>query len=372
MQYMKCDKAQSSAYLRWLRSGILVVIVMFSVACSSEAQPDKPVQNPSQDATSTPVQSATSGTTQSPGKTLLPGQKIWNKGVSSFLFGTNDTQEWYKNNVETAPDIQNALKDAHFSLMRTFFFDKSLADNHPTTDAEIELRLKTIENSGMKCLGVLHNIFNVAFDTHVVTYAGPRCLIYEFGNESDYQNIPIESYLKQWNTVIPMLRKINPQAKFIGPVTYTDQGNHYFMREFLAGVKVSSVLPDAISFHWYPCYGDTESSCLSKASSYGEVAQGVEEMVRNTLGKDLPVGITEWNYDPSLTPPSYGEKPDFITKFSTEALKSMIQAKVAFACQFDAASYSSYGHIDLFNVETGQARPQFYAMKNMIQQYRPG
>jgi hypothetical protein len=45
--------------------------------------------------------------------------------------------------------------------MRTFFFDKSLADGHATTDAEIEQRLATIEKSGMLCLGVLHNIFDL-------------------------------------------------------------------------------------------------------------------------------------------------------------------------------------------------------------------
>lgn len=341
---MKIGRRQ---YLRCLRGGVLVAIMMFSLACS---------------AMTPPVQQT---------KPLLPGQKIWNKGVSSFLFGTNDTQEWYTNNVETAPSIQNALKEAHFSLMRTFFFDKSLADNHPTTDAEIELRLKTIENSGMSCLGVLHNIFDVTFDAHVVTYAGPRCLIYEFGNESDYKNVPITSYLKQWNTVIPLLRKINPHAKFIGPVTYTDQGNHNFMSEFLVGVKASGVLPDAVSFHWYPCYQESESSCLSKASSYGMVARGVEEKVQNILGKSLPVGITEWNFDPSLTSPAYGDDPTFINQFSTVALQSMIQAHVSFACQFDAASYSSYGHIDMFDVLTNQARPQFYAVKKLIQQYRP-
>ena len=68
----------------------------------------------------------------------LPGLQVWKQGVSSFLFGANDTQEWSQNNVETSPAIQGALKAAHFSLMRTFFFDKSLADGHATTDAEIE------------------------------------------------------------------------------------------------------------------------------------------------------------------------------------------------------------------------------------------
>jgi Glycosyl hydrolases family 39 len=337
-----------------LRSSALMLVLLLSVACSSSTQVSSPVSTP------------TPNTIPS-----LPGQESWKQGVSSFLFGTNDSQEWFSNNVETSPAIQQSLKDAHYTLMRTFFFDKSLADGHATTDAEIEQRLATIQKSGMVCLGVLHNIFDANFDKHVVMYAGSRCKIYEFGNESDYNGISIESYLKQWNEMIPLLRQVNPNAKFVGPVTYNDQGNHSFMRAFLEGVKASGILPDAISFHWYPCYQDSESACLGKAKSYSQVALRVRELVQSILGRDLPVGITEWNYDPGNPPPAYGDKPDFITKFSTDALQSMIQAGVTFACQFDAASYGGYGRLDMFNVETDQPKPQYYAIKALIQQYRP-
>src|SRR5215472_13116829 len=136
-------------YFHWMWRILLIFILFSSAGCSSNT-----LQNSS---LPTSAQS-------------LPGLHIWKQGVSSFLVGANDTQEWSQNNVETSPAIQEALKGAHFSLMRTFFFDKSLADGHSTTDAEIEQRLKTVEHSGMTCLGVLHNIFNVQFDTHVVAY----------------------------------------------------------------------------------------------------------------------------------------------------------------------------------------------------------
>jgi hypothetical protein len=317
--------------------------------------------------------------TPTAGGTLLPGQQIWKQGVSSFLFGTNDTQEWSDNNVETNPAIQQALKEAHFTLMRTFFFDKSLADGHATTDAEIEQRIKTVENSGMVCLGVLESITNVAFDEHVVRYLGSRCNLYEFGNEPDYYGATIEDYLTQWNTVIPLLRQINPQAKFIGPVTYNDSGNqchhdpghtHCFMQDFLTGVKASHVLPDAISFHWYPCYNDSEAYCLAQASTYAEVTAEVKGWVKSILGEDLPVGITEWNYDSGVPPPQYSST--FIQQFTTTALRSMIQAKLDFADQFDALSYSGYGGQDMFELDRqGQPKAQYYAIKTIINEYRP-
>lgn len=294
----------------------------------------------------------------------LPGAQVWNHGVSSFLFGTNDSYEWADNNVETQPAIQNALRHAGFTLMRTFIADKA-------DDATINTRVQTIERVGAHCLVVLTNIADPSFNQHVVQYLGKRCLLYEFGNESDYQGVSIDAYLKAWNETIPALRHINPAAKFIGPVTYTDQGNHGFMRAFLEGVKASGVLPDAISFHWYPCYNDSEAGCLAKASSYADVARGVQTMIRDTLGKDLPVGISEWNYDPGNPPPAYGDNPTFITQFSNTAMRAMMSAGVAFACQFDAASYSGYGRLDMFDVQTNQPKPQFTALAALIQQYRP-
>jgi hypothetical protein len=294
----------------------------------------------------------------------LPGQQQWKQGVSSYLFGTNDAYEWSSQNIQTQPAIQTDLRNAGFTLMRSFFPDNA-------SDATIEQNIHTIERSGTHCLGVITNIFNASFDEHLVRYLGQRCLMYEFGNESDYSNISIESYLKQWNTLIPALRRVNPAAKFIGPVTYNDQGIKGYMRAYLEGVKTSGVLPDAVSFHWYPCSWDPEAKCLAKASSYGQVERGVQDMVRSILGRDLPVGISEWNFDGNNPPPLYGDDADFITKFTDDALHSMAQADVAFACQFDAASYSGYGHLDMFQVDTAQPKPQFYAIKDLIQQYRP-
>jgi hypothetical protein len=261
------------------------------------------------------------------------------------------------------PAIQTDLRRAGFTLLRSFFPDDA-------SDAMIEQRIRTIENIGAQCLGVITNIFNATFDAHLVRYLGHRCLMYEFGNESDYSNISIASYLKQWNTLVPALRRINPAARFIGPVTYNDQGIDGYMRAFLKGVKKSGVLPDAVSFHWYPCSYDPEKKCLAKASSYAKVARGVSAMVRSILGRALPVGISEWNFDGNNPPPTYKDDAAFITKFTIDALHSMAQAGVAFACQFDAASYSGWGHLDMFQVDTAQPKPQFYALKGLIQHYR--
>jgi lysophospholipase L1-like esterase len=346
------SQSKPRSYSRWLRNKVFVVVLILTVVALVLGIAAYVLQ--SSQRVATPIASGP-----------LPGQQIWKQGVSSFLFGTTDTYEWSPHNIETEPAIQGSLRNAGFTLIRSFFPDNA-------ADAAIEQRIHTIDNIGAHCLGVITNISNVTFDEHLVRYLGNRCLLYEFGNESDVHGLSIESYLKQWNMLIPLLRQINPNARFIGPVTYNYQGNHNFMQGFLEGVKASGTLPDAVSFHWYPCYHRTRENCLARTSTYGEAVQKVRALVQSILGKDLPIGVTEWNFDPSNPPATYGDDPNFITQFSSAALQSMAQAGVAFACEFDAASYAGYGHLDLFDVHNNdQPKPQYYAIKAMIAQYRP-
>lgn len=333
----------------------LFFVLFFSSACS----PSTLSGSPQGITTVSPAP-----TTTSIGSGMLPGQQVWKQNVSSLLFGTNDTYEYKTRNIQTEASIQDALYHAGFTLLRSFFPDNA-------SDAVIEKRMLTIERSGATCLGVITNINNTAFNEHLVRYLGKRCQMYEFGNEADFANVPVKTYVALWNKWIPVLRQINPQAKFIGPVTFSPLGNHDFMRNFLLGVKASGILPDAISFHWYPCFNNTERACLARASDAKQVVLNVRMMVRTILGRDVPVGVSEWNFDPGNPPPSYGDDANFISQFTTIALTGMAQAGAAFACQFDAASYAGYGHLDMFDLRNDQPKAQFLAIQKLIQYYRP-
>lgn len=336
--------------LWWLRNSIVAIMMIACIACSSTSG-NQPLAR----------SSVSSNQTIHSSMQLLPGEEIWKQGVSSYLFGTTDTHEWSTANFETQPAIQKALHQAGFTLVRSFFQDNA-------SDADIEQRIEAIEHSGAHCLGVIFDIFNVTYDEHLVQYLGKRCLLYEFGDEPDFYGTSINAYLVQWNTLIPLLRHINPEAKFIGPAD--GPADSTFLNGFLHGVKSSGVLPDAISFHWYPCYQITEADCLSQANTAGQEATAVRRLVKSVLGEDLPVGITEWNYDPGNPPSAYGGDKNFITAFSQTALQSMIQAGVRFACQFDVASYAGYGRLDMFDIQNNEPKPQFYAIASMITQYR--
>jgi hypothetical protein len=297
----------------------------------------------------------------SPASSLLPGEQIWKQGVSSFLFGTNDTYEWSPANIETRPEIRAALRRAGFALLRSFFRDGA-------SDASIEQRIGTIEQVGAHCLAVITNIFDVAYDAHLVRVLGDRCLLYEFGNEPDYSGISAVAYLQQWNRVVPLLRAINPQAAFIGPTL--SRANLAYLQSFLSGVAASGVLPNAISFHWYPCSHTSEAACLQRVATVGQQAQEVRAQVMAILGRDLPVGISEWNADPDNPPASYVDTAEFSMRFTTQVLQVMQWAGVGFACQFDAASFAGYGRLDMFD-QQGQAKAQYAALAQVIARYRP-
>jgi len=386
---------------------------------------------------------------------LLPGQKIWKGDVSSFLFGSNDSEEWSPDNVQTDPHgiIQASMKRAHFTLERTFIFHYSLADGHRTSIGthpqiklnrhnpheydrplpptgintgsgyEVEKRIKTIERMGMTCLAVLPDIWttpsypadpnpfhkqmidpdtgkpetDLDFARRVVAYLGNRCNLYEIGNEPDLDqytqngltihHMDVKTYVERWTEFVRALKKINPRAKFIGPVTYNAQGNDCtyasgtpfptsrsgdcYLQGFLHGVRGTHVQPDAVSFHWYPCSGATPDNCgAAQWNSYATVTNQVRSWVRQDLGHLVPVGITEWNFDPGSNT-KMGSDPQFMDQFSRGALASMIAAKLDFAAQFDTQSFSGYGSLDMFDVKNGDlAKVQFSAVKEVIARYR--
>jgi hypothetical protein len=378
------------------------------------------------------------------------GQPLWN-GVSSWLFGTNDTEEYSTDSILTDPNniIIPSLAQAHFGLVRSFFFHYTIygdTNDHRTTIGtnpqdtkdftlqqyenpapstgqlpgdfyEIERRIDVIQKIGATCLGVLpsittdpaspsdgnpkHNYVDpvtntletdLQFDEEVVAYLGSRCNLYEFGNEPDTDKISETTYVQKWNEFVPKLKALNPNAKFIGPVLADDQGllpctypvgqlEQCFMTTFLEDIAAGNVkpVPDAISFHWYPCTNvdaSTESQCLSPTDPYGAYSYSgaikqVRDWMQQILGHTLPLGITEWNADPGSNP--YMNNASFMTQYTTDALQSMISSKLDFAAEFDAQSGSGYTYLDMFDLNNNdQPKAEYSEMAQIIGQYYHG
>lgn len=322
--------------------------------------------------------SAASGQSSSQASTaLLPGERMWGQWPS-FLFGTNDTQNWDpQHSFETEPAIQQELKADHFPFIRTWFFQKSLIDGSPVSDAEQLARVQAAQNAGMVCLGELPTENSMAYDEHIVTLMKGKCALYEFMNEPDIEGVHADAYITAWKSEIPKLRAIDPAAQFGGPADYNYQGNECsytitgasecFMQKVMQGMAASGVLPDFITFHWYPCWQEGAASCMGKADSFGNVTATVKGWTQQYFHKQLPVGITEWNPDPSAPMPNYTKDAAWMTQFTTTALRSMQAAGLSFANQFDLANAGGYLTDDMVDIyHNGAPKPQYLAMKALI------
>lgn len=297
----------------------------------------------------------------------LPGQQRWMQGgipISSYLFGTTDlAQEAVTPNIETSPAAQQVLKSAGITIIRTDFPNNA-------TDAQIDQRLQTISNAGAACLGTIVNPANTAFDVHLVQHAGAKCPMWEIGLSPDTNGVPVATYVQQWKTLVPLLRQATTAApiKLMGPATATE--NHPYLDAFLQGAKAAKLVPDALTYHWFPCMQLAQAACLAQAASVGQMVQDAKALMQNDLGVTLPIGITAWNAQLSPNPAAYVTDPAFITPFTVKALIGMEQAGVAVANQVAAASGAGGGRLDMISVQPVQAKAQLVAMMTMIMMAR--
>jgi hypothetical protein len=306
---------------------------------------------------------------------LLPGAKIWDRLVSSDIFGTNDAIEYSSPNVDTLPSVQADLKAGGLTLMRTWAY----ADY---SDADIEQRIATIQNSGMQCMMMLGSTGDLSWMEHVVSMLGSNCNIYEFGNEPDNANngTNIAQTTKRWIDDIPLLRAINPHAVFGGPaVQYAEssdgtQGSYASdIAYFLAKTAAAGVRADFVSYHDYPCEKATSTTqCLSMTS--GDFKYNYDLVIsweNQYYGSAVPTGISEYNFDPGTNNLyAWGDDNTFMKEWTDEALNALVKVGAAFANQFTSLNYSGYGYLDMFHDAAPYGpKAQYRAMAAFIAKY---
>ncbi|GCF07013.1 hypothetical protein KDI_05770 [Dictyobacter arantiisoli] len=250
------------------------------------------------------------------------------------------------------PAVRATVKSAGVTVIRT-----------PLTSKDALQRVAVIEEIGARCLGILRPQDAL----QVVQMLGQRCNLYEWENEPDNGGPNVTAYSHTWNQHIPQLRAINSHAAFIGPVVA--YGDISYIQRFLQLVKAAGNLPDAVSYHLYPCTDQSIETCPQHFEDYTQVAQQVKKAVTQTVGYSLPLAVTEWNYSwkPGQTP----HNDAFMQNFTTSSLQALAKAGIALANQFDLASNAGYGSLDMINPLTGMPYPQLVAFQAMIEEYKP-
>ncbi|MFI5274741.1 MAG: hypothetical protein ACHQ4H_17050 [Ktedonobacterales bacterium] len=315
---------------------------------------------------------------------LLAGDTLW-RGVPSMLWGTNDTQNWdAQNNLITEPAVQQAARADHLALIRTWLFQTDLASNQLETDAYQQSKVQAALNTGARLLCELPTANSMAYDEHMVTLFAGKCAYYEFMNEPDNEHIAIATYVSEWASEIPKRRALDPHARFGGPAsaapqysqcTYSATDTVCYMQKVLQGMAQSHVLPDFVTFHWYPCWNDSGASCLAKADSFGAqvtLVRGWLTQYFGPAGANIPVGVTEWNADPSAPMPAYTQDACWLERFTVAAEESLAHAGASFANQFDLANAGGYGTDDMVDIgKSGAVKPQYVALLRVIGQIAP-
>lgn len=318
---------------------------------------------------------------------LLAGEALWN-GVPADIYGGGDTYDYIgATGFDHSTTIQSQVKAAGVPLIRAFFEEVDETDHTtPNTDAHQLAIAQAIHNSGAACMANLTQPMDTTYALHLVTLLAPYCRYFEVYNEPDLSGVwppavSVANYLSFWKSFVPQARALDPTAQFGGPATADEFGldsTGTYMQDVLAGMASSGVWPDFVSYHFYICAGDPQSSCLSDASTYttghGKTVAGW--IAADFPGKAIPLGITEWSADPGN--PSWAYDDAFMSQFEQAALSGFAQNPyLSFATQFDLASYAGYGTLDLFRTDSGEpytntpaavgsARPLFGALASAI------
>ncbi len=260
---------------------------------------------------------------------LLPGQVNSSGGVSNLLFGANIMN--YAFSSFNAGSQAN-LKSVGVTVLRIPLADQS---KNPLSDAALTALVAGCKASGAVMLAILPHQ-SQTFATHAVQFLGNNCLLYELSNEPDLNGMSSAQYAAMWNAWVPGLRKLNPRAAFIGPVLGAVSNFGSYAVPFLKSVQAAGNLPDAVSFHDYPCGSQPDAAtCNGKAQNIGNDAKNIQSQIVGAIGKPLPLAITEWNVDWHSPVVGYAQNAAYVNTWSIAALEGMAAAGVAIANQFE-------------------------------------
>jgi hypothetical protein len=266
-----------------------------------------------------------------PGKT--PATTPVATPVSPLLFGTNmglfDKNDQVLTSATTRQILQQQLK--------TPIIRMPLRDKLP--DEVTFQAARTIKSLGAIPLVILQgdeiNPKALELDTRIIkgmnTIFGKSIVYYEYGNEEDLLGVPKDQYTESWNRLVPQLKKIAQNGHFIGPVNYEYDDEYLFY--FL---KHAQPLPDEVSWHEYTCDSKWEASrCLANIDNWNRHIADARSLMREAIGKELPIMITEWNYAPNAKGDD-GKNNDstFMSNWTTKALQTLAANRIFASMQY--------------------------------------
>jgi hypothetical protein len=255
--------------------------------------------------------------------------------VSPLLFGTNMGLFNSNDQVLNSTTTRTALQQIHVRIIR-------MPTRASLTEATEIQAAQMIKSLGATPLIILRGQLDksvLADDIRTVhdmnTIFGRNIVYYEYGNEEDLQGISVDQYTASWNSVIPQLKRIAQNANFIGPVNF--QYDHTYLATFLRNAQPR---PDEVSWHEYTCADAWSTSlCISHIDRWTDHITDARATMISTLGKQLPIMITEWNYAPDAVPnDGKNNNSAFMNTWTAHALQTLAANRVFASMQYSCTN----------------------------------
>ncbi|MDX2138841.1 MAG: hypothetical protein SF123_12170 [Chloroflexota bacterium] len=195
---------------------------------------------------------------------------------------------------------------------------------------------------------------------------------WSIGNEPDlYENYSIEQFNAEWRAIALAMRAVDPTIRLIGPevsqfpataaaTPYLNERREW-VRQFL---EANGDLVDVVSVHRYPFprvngVATTLEQLRADAAEWDMLVENLRAVIRETLGRDLPIALTEVNshWNPvtggAATPDSF-----FQAIWWADVLGRLMRQQVEIVNYFMISSHGNLGGFGI--LDRYAVRPTYY------------
>jgi hypothetical protein len=339
--------------------------------------------------------------------------------VSPYLFGANvfpeqntsSVDQKYNGFMSYSPPVANGLQNAHIQLLRfpggTWGEDHLLSYDQlnafsallSQTGAEgmIQTRLSgPVGHSGNQVASLVSRV-NLA-DNWVDYMNNPQSSLrtgknahapfhpikfWTVGNEPDRLLNPdtgkpftVAEYTNDFIQFSLQMHQNNPTIQVFGPEISqfygvgtgpTDPNGQLWMESFLKGVgayekahpELKFHLLDGVSFHLYPLTDSNQALAvlLNSSAEWTYLLQPLRQLIRQDLGRDAPIAVTEINTNPTKQVPSRG----LAALWWADTLGTLMDQEVEYVAFFAAEGVDT--PYPLFTTDGLQQTPMFRVMQ---------
>jgi hypothetical protein len=199
--------------------------------------------------------------------------------------------------------------------------------------------------------------------------------LYEADTSLGDQAMDAVEYPKRWREFAQAMKKVDPAIILYGPDTHQFNGDpavdpkdtegRDYLREFL---KLNADLVDIVTVHRYPfpscrtCGTPSKTELLANTPEWDDIIPNLRRVIRDMTGKEIPVGVMEWNSNWSNVSGAETSPDSFLgALWTADVMGRMIRQRPALLAYWTlktGASGAGHALMDSYNL-----RPSYYVFQ---------